>query len=277
MRAELQPQRKTYIIGSNGNLALSLKKSIPAAIVVPRSEYMKWSKSSDLETLIAKRNSDIYVAIGVLSKDADMRTLNHVNIEIPKLIAQGIIGTSSRVITYGSIMEKHPGIVSTNPYIASKKYLSEYLIKNVDYLSFLHLRMHTLYGGERIHPHMFLGQLFNSVSTSSKFSMSSGAQLREYHHIEDDLLAGSELLSKNFLGVQEVSHGELLTLKQVATAVLSHFHKSGLLDYGKLDSPDCEVFESLSELNPALRDINFRKTIPGIIEYFSEQLDRPRK
>ena len=48
----------------------------------------------------------------------------------------------------------------------------------------MHLHLHTLYGG-RPQAHMFLGQMIRALERGAEFAMSSGEQLREYHHVHD--------------------------------------------------------------------------------------------
>lgn len=267
--------RRKIIIGSNGNIALRLKQQYRDAEVVPRNKFLSWQHPQDLKSTFKKENYDIYLAIGVLSKLAPKQILERVNVEIPQLIAEIIQGTQSRMITFGSIMELDEEICNTNAYIASKKQLSEQLKSSMEREHFLHLRLHTLYGGKKLHSEMFLGQLFSAIRTKSTFYMSGGQQIREYHHIDDDLCALSLFLLNGYNGVREVTHNEVFTLKELAMAVLAHFKMSELLVVGEVETPSFEVFKPLGIKDELLNDLDFRPTLEGIIKDFNHRLESP--
>ena len=265
--------REKIIVGRNGNLAKKLKDRYPNARVIPSKEYLTWEKVLDVRKIIDSETTDIFVAIGIVSRRASAQDLELINYKIPALIASAVSSTDSRIITFGTIMEKKLQLSAKNPYVASKNRLSLYLQNNLEPRSYLHLLINTLYGGYRMNPEMFLGQLFASIKTNSRFNMSDGSQIREYHHIEDDLRALELFLEKRVGGVQEISHGESFHLEEIARQVLIHFNMEERLIRGALNSPTEEIYEPIGVKNLLLKEISFRPTIDGIISYINQQLD----
>jgi nucleoside-diphosphate-sugar epimerase len=268
--------QKRIIIGSEGNLARALKKMYPDASVIPRQQYLSWRNTSDVKKSINCKNIDVFVAIGVLSKDADKENLDLINYKIPTFIADAISDNCSRIITFGTIMERYVNVFTTNRYVESKHRLNLYLQNNISSDNYSHFLIHTLYGGIKANSDMFLGQLFNSVRLHSKFPMSNGLQVREYHHIDDDLSAIKHCLKNNLGGVQEISHGESIRLREIALSVLTHFNLTNFLSIGELETPESEIYEPIGIKNSYLENMFFRPSIAGIISYFEEQLGQSK-
>ena len=271
---ELKQVRKKIIIGKNGNISIELQKSFPLALVIPGMEYKYWDDSNQLKKMFAGEPYDIYAAIGIVSSKAEPTNLERVNFHIPQKIADIIKGTDSRIITFGSIMEKDEKIVRSNAYIGTKKKLSEYLKENLQEKNFLHVRLHTLYGGQNLNPEMFLGQLFHAIKHKTEFQMSSGNQFREYHHIVDDLRALSLLDEENYLGIQEISHEEVFTLRELAEKALYHFDLLDLLIIGKREDPLNEILTPLGKRIKLLENFKFRPSIAGINSYLEDCLGK---
>lgn len=269
--------RNKIIIGKNGNIAIELQKSFPLALIIPGMEYRYWDDSVQLKKVFASEPNDIYVAIGIVSSKAETKNLERVNFHIPQKIADIIKGTDSRIFTFGSIMEKDRKIAQSNAYIGTKEKLSKYLKENLQEKNFLHVRLHTLYGGQNLNPEMFLGQLFYAIRNKTEFQMSSGNQLREYHHVVDDIRALNLLDDENHSGIQEISHEEVFTLRELAEKALYHF---GLLDsliIGKREDPSNEILTPLGKRIKLLENFKFRPSIAGIISYLEDCLEEKRE
>lgn len=264
--------QKRIIIGSKGNLARALQYIYPDARVIPRQQYLSWRNTSDVKDSINFEKVNVFVAIGIVSNNAHEEDLDLVNYKIPALIANAISHSCSRIITFGTIMEKYINVTKTNRYVESKYRLNLFLQNNLSSENYSHFLIHTLYGGKRINSDMFLGQLFNSVRLRSRFSMSNGSQVREYHHIDDDVTAINYCLKNNLGGVQEISHGESISLREIALSVLTHFNLTNILAIGELETPESEIYEPIGIKNSYVENIYFRPSIAGIISYFDEQL-----
>jgi hypothetical protein len=108
-----------------------------------------------------------------------------VNYCLPQNIIKGTTKLGAKVITFGTVME----LIRTtkNPYIKSKITLSDYVEElSTKSNKALHIQMHTLYGAGQPNSFMFLGQILDAILNNKPFHMTSGRQLREYHHIVDE-------------------------------------------------------------------------------------------
>jgi nucleoside-diphosphate-sugar epimerase len=167
-------------------------------------------------------------------------------------------------------MENFDAMSISNPYLFSKKQYYNYLIEKQNKKSnSIHLQIHTWYGLKSLKQFMFLGQMFSAIQNRDFFPMSSGDQLREYHHISDDLNFLTYLLNIDASGVIEINHGETVSLKSLAEYVFSYFDLSDLLKIGSLPEPRQDNFQTEFTPSGELGSHNFRKTLPGVIEYFN--------
>lgn len=267
----MSANRNKVIVGRNGNLANQLKTRYPDARVISRDEYLSWDNVSDIHKILDSQSTDIFLAIGITSSKASTQDLELMNYRIPSLIAKAISIGNSRIITFGTIMEKKPELSKNNPYVASKRRLNLFLQNNLRPESYLHLLIHTLYGGKKVNPHMFLGQILSAIGTKSAFHMSSGRQVREYHHIDDDLRATELLLDNKLNGIQEISHCESFSLEKIAKTIFSHFNLRDKLFIGETSS-NKEIFKPIGIRHPLLKEFNFQPSLPGIITFIEEQL-----
>jgi nucleoside-diphosphate-sugar epimerase len=173
-----------------------------------------------------------------------------------------------RTVTFGTIMERLAGDTSANAYVASKVQLGNFVAGfSAGQVSPLHIRIHTLYGGGPPDDFMFLGQMLHALVSGSGFSMSPGVQLREYHHIDDEIIAISRLVEAGNCGVMDLNHGAPVRLKELASHVFEQFDRRELLNIGALPGPAADNYETLFERTPLLKGLVFRDTLPAIVEY----------
>jgi nucleoside-diphosphate-sugar epimerase len=104
--------------------------------------------------------------------------------------------------------------------------------------------------------------------------MSSGNQLRQFHHTQDlvnfiDVILGEPMDSRFF----DVCGQEYLTLREVAEGVLSHFGMGHLLRLGSLPGNAAEVFQP-PNLGNGLEKSSFRPAISGLITTFHSLMTR---
>ena len=116
----------------------------------------------------------------------------NVNFHLPKNIILSNKNTNNLIVTFGTIMEDLSP--DANNYTSSKNQLTQF-IKTSKIQNILSLKIHTLYGGDKPNAYMFLGQMLNSINKNEDFKMSSGKQIREYHHVDDESKA-IKLLAK---------------------------------------------------------------------------------
>jgi nucleoside-diphosphate-sugar epimerase len=269
------------LVGRTGNLSLALQKEFRGhKIRVIGSEIAnKWTVEgghkqikSDLEELSLKPNL-ILNAAGLINPTTHPSRLFNVNYQLPKNLDIYATGNGIKLVTFGSVTENLENLSRSNPYLLSKRMYFEYLLnKELHSAPSLHMQIHTWYGVPSYRPHMFLGQMLSALEKKSIFEMSSGLQLREYHHIDDDVNVFQDLLRRDASGIFEISHGETLSLKEIATAIFDAFDSRELLKIGALKTSEFEVTEKKFERPEWLNKAIFRKTCSGIIADFMRLL-----
>jgi len=269
------------LLGSRGSLGSTILELMDPSEVFPvdRVDCEKWARpeqSNLIQSFISSLPSPprlIINAVGKVDVSVGLDTLLLTNFHLPKNLINATRGSEINIVTFGSALEIFPGLSKSNNYLASKSRFRDYLERNTDALSrTLHLQANTFYGGQKFHQHMFLSQMFHSIQRETQFFMSSGRQLREYHHVVDDVLAMQFLLKNRINGIVELNHGQPLTLYEIATKVFSYYGLTKLLKVGELISHPDEDLLVASHKPHLLDSIRFRDTIPGIIEYFDLSL-----
>ena len=223
-------------------------------------------------------DSDVIVASGLINS-SDLEQLLYSNLEFPRNLIHAICTYSgSRLMTFGTIHERFDDAISHNAYFKSKYLLSQWISDFSAQHSLserlLHIRLHTLYGLP-LNPRMFLGQIAEALGTGSLFRMSSGEQLREYHHVEDIAECVFRLCQKQWnLGpVLEISSGEAIRLRDLAIAVFREFSREYLLRIGEIPAGEGEnkneIFKrSDSDLLPFSRN-----PVTGVIDVLRQHLE----
>ena len=222
------------------------------------------------------RPTKIINCAGLTDPKLPKQTLNDVNFELPKNLLNISQSEDIELITFGSILEKNPALCEENPYLMSKEMYFRHFRQSVSSNSRQsHLQLHTLYGGKKIHSHMFLGQMFQAIQKGIDFKMTAGLQLREYHHIADDIQALERIMKAEKYGVIEISHNEKLSLRSIAEFVFSEFNIMSRLKIGELPSPEVEQY--VLEFNHFSHKplSGFRPSLTGITEYLRELLGKP--
>jgi nucleoside-diphosphate-sugar epimerase len=263
------------VLGENGEIARGLAKHLTSSqlIVVPRREFLPWLDSSSIRLLrfleeivtLSTNPINIHVSVGVTNPASDSEVLDKINVELPNRIIASSKDLPVRIITYGTV---HEYSKIQNPYIHSKRQLWKSIENFDDSYSVLHLRLNTIYSDLAPKEHMFLGQLLMSLRRAEEFHMSSGNQIRQFHHIEDlvavvDDILGNPMESRFF----DVCGQEYLTLRTVAEGVLSHFGMDHLLRLGSMPENSSEVFQP-PNLRNSVKESLFRPAISGLITTF---------
>jgi nucleoside-diphosphate-sugar epimerase len=188
-----------------------------------------------------------------------------------------------RYLTIGSVLETLSGLTAKNRYLASKMALwvrvkSLAADPRLDG-RIMHLRGHTFYYGGVPAPHLFLGQMYDSLRAGRPFRMSEGRQLREYAHVDDVALSIIALLARTWTDPFEIdlSSGEPIRLSELASSVFREFDCERLLQLGALSTPAGENLDITFPRSPAWLLGQPRPPIEGIIGWFSELLDQPTR
>lgn len=270
------------LLGGSGVLGHALQEKFNSREItlVNRENVMKWMSkdgSSHIEAFIERlpiKPSLIVNAVGITNPSALESELMAANFQLPSNLITAGKFYRAKVVTFGSIMEEVPHSSNSNKYLKSKLLFKDFLASgNTAGSNFLHLQIHTWYGGIKLHEHMFLGQLLRAIHETSRFEMSEGSQLREYHHILDDMKAVAELISLKSSGIHQINHGEPHSLKAIAEHILGACGLQGLLSLGSLPTPERDNFNFRFARPENLQHIQFRSTLSGILKDFQGRLE----
>lgn len=263
-----------YLIGAGGRLgrALAAEYAESNIVLMNRAVYEGWSQEGATDQVSSyfdqnvSNESTVFVASGLLDPNLPEEDLVKVNYTLAKNVIDGASKIGVKVITFGTVMESL--IESKNPYVRSKKKLSEYVEKLAyDKMSIKHIRLHTLYGLGQPSPFMFLGQMLLAIKSNRSFEMTSGRQLREYHHLEDEAAAIRLISDSSVLGVVNLSHGRPNSLRAIAEGVFDSLGKSHLLRLGALPEPAEENYHRIFRANEVVGSVLFRESILNINAY----------
>lgn len=262
------------LIGGRGRLgqALSALYSGHEVVSLKRELYQDWWKDGATDDVrrffgpYLDERAVVFVTAGLLDPRLPPEEHWKVNYLLPKHVVDGATALGARVVTFGTVMEKL--ISRKNPYVRSKAALGEYVAGlNGKNGRATHVRVHTLFGAGLPSPFMFLGQIHYALTNNTVFEMSPGNQLREYHHLDDEVRAIRALVAAGVSGTIDLSHGEAVSLKDIASYVFASFGAESLLRIGALPEPSEENYASIFERPELLKTISFRKTLPAIVTY----------
>lgn len=268
---------KHYLVGARGRLgqAIAHEYADNGIVSLDRSIYENWSQPGMSDQVsryfdkCSKEEATVFVASGLLDPKLSQEDLLKVNYHLPKNLIDGAAKLGIKIITFGTVME---GLLqSKNHYIQTKTALGEYISTAAASGSpVIHLQMHTLYGVGQPSSFMFLGQMLAAIRDDVQFRMSSGRQLREYHHLLDEVKAIRKIAGSALSGIVNVSHGKPLSLKAIADGVFQALGRGDLLCVGALSEPPQENYEKILNPTEILQQVVFRDSLPAIIQYMKE-------
>ena len=270
---------RCYLIGGRGRLGRAIVQAYSGCDIttLDRSDYQGWSQAGGAEEITryfdqpGNRDAMVFVTSGLLDPGASAAQLQGVNYQLPRNLIEGAGRLGIRVITFGTVMEQLQP--SGNAYVQSKAALGLYAAEAAAQgLPVIHLQLHTLYGVDAPSPFMFLGQILKAIQDDAPFHMSSGRQLREYHHFADVAAAIQQVCTALEPGVAAISHGQPLSLLNIAEAVFGELGKPELLHTGSLNEPPGENYQKVMQPGEFLRGLAFRDSLTGIVSYLRECL-----
>jgi nucleoside-diphosphate-sugar epimerase len=277
MRGTEAPAQRTIVLfGASGQIGEALARTLALATDCFRVIGVSWADvlrgdCDDPKTFFKSvigpgdpGKLDVVFANGVTDPRSSVADLMHSNCEFPRKIIEAAMCISGvRCLTLGTVFERFPEFLETNPYSRSKAELASWLTHVASQSEFrrrvLHVRLHTVYGGAP-KPFMFLGQMAEALRSGADFHMSSGEQLREYHHADDiggclrNLLHDEWEFSSPIL---EINSGEPVRLAQLAKAVFSAHRKTHQLKIGAIKAPRGENLELI-----------FPRSAPSVLPYY---------
>ncbi|WKJ92017.1 NAD-dependent epimerase/dehydratase family protein [Methylomonas montana] len=270
-----------FVLGSHGRLGRAIAGSALSNQTnnLHRSIYAEWWRDGSADAIArffeksANTKSIIYNAAGIIDPKLNYEDHELINFKLAKNIVVGATKLGLKVVTFGTVMEKVVGDKTTNPYYLSKTKLGHFVEEFCSNSNLaLHIRIHTLFGGDRPSSFMFLGQILHAIESQTEFKMTPGMQLREYHHIDDEVAAIYRLVDSGLSGAIELSHGQPVTLRELATYIFESYRCANLLKIGALPEPVNDNYGLLFERTVELTDMVFRDTLPNVIQYLRSYL-----
>lgn len=233
----LQSSTSNLILGHSGNLGREFLKLYGASngtIPIDRQLTRYWVSEgsvSDIRSYLQtiRKNSqkmNLFVCTG-MTDPTNVFEVNLVNNMFPIKIVEASENLDIKIITFGTVQEDWD---LSNHYIDSKRHFSKWLEQsNPDYVR--NFKLHTLYGGIRTDNNLFLSQIIRSLESGREFKMTSGLQIREYHHQAQvteyiDYLLNSDPLDRP----SHISHGQPVTLRNLAEYIFDRFRVKELLN-----------------------------------------------
>ena len=216
-------------------------------------------------------------AVGVTDPSRPEDELMRINVEAPVKLHSALCravaqGEQIRFATFGSVLEERSEMAAGNPYIRSKARLNGLWREraSTSIVPWTHYQLHTLDGRQPPHAFMFLGQMEAALRQQIPFPMSSGDQLREYHHADD---AATNVLHHLRTATPRtdrvaMSSGYATRLRELAEAAFHHFGRLDLLRVGTLPAQRGEVFEAHYRRSEHV--VAFRDPIRGVIAWLEE-------
>ena len=270
-----------FVLGNRGRLGKAIISACTDEVIaVDRNSCQDWWQTGSedkvsefFKSRIDGSDSVVFVATGTLDPKLSEEEHLRVNYLLPRHLIEGTAKLGLRVVTFGTVME---GLIrDQNPYIHSKTMLGDYIAGfPVTENRPLHLRLHTLYGPGKPSPFMFLGQIYHALLNQTVFEMSPGNQVREYHHVEDEVQSIRVLAEAQIDGVVDLSHGMPVKLKEIATYVFEAFNMEHLLRIGALPEPKDENYETVFQRPELLQNIRYRDTLPAIVNCLKRELEK---
>jgi nucleoside-diphosphate-sugar epimerase len=264
----------TFILGGRGRLGAALGRACPVGTVkcLSRDIYAGWSAPgadqavADYFAPHAGTGATVYVTSGLLDPRLDAAQLAAVNVDLPNNVIAGAGRHGLRVVTFGTVMERL--LAQQNPYVQSKAALGRHVAAlAATGADVAHVQVHTLFGGGAPSPFMFLGLIAAALHKRAPFRMTSGKQLREYHHVDDEARAVLQLIDAGRRGVFDLSSGAPVSLRDLATTSFAAFGAADLLEVGALPEPEDENWDTVFSPDPSLAAEAFRPTLPAIHAY----------
>jgi len=277
---EKAQRRKIFIIGGNARLAKAIINYYKNdEIIAPeRHIYKNWSDIKNQDSIVRffdfkiSNDSLIFITSGILNAKEEDNSLEKVNFLMPLNVIKALDGIDVKIITFGTILEK---IRETeNAYVKSKINLSDSIGELKTKLPrVIHIRLHTLYGYDYPSKFMFLGQIFDSIKNKTEFNMSSGMQIREYHHFDDVAKSVDAIIKAKIYGITSITAENGLRLRDLASKIFHTFQLDNLINIGTIDVSFKDKFQNDYKKNPILENVNFREPIEGVTSYLKSLLE----
>lgn len=266
-----------FVVGAHGRLGQSIIRACKAKIV-PRDLYKNVNKESLMSFFreTSRKGEAIVVAAGLTDPNLAKQALLNANFEMPSVLLEVAQELELRILTTGSISEHFAP--ESNSYSESKRRLSAFVSERaIEGANALHVRFHTMYGMGQPANHMFLGLIVSSIRSQREFAMTSGRQLREYHHYDDIAKIILRLAKGTEVGCADVNSGTPIALRDLAMRLFEQMDCSHLLKIGAIPDPDVDNYNNTFSRSKFVKETDFRETISGVSNYVSSVLERTKR
>lgn len=266
------------ILGERGEIGLKIVEYLSTnhLKMIDKSKVREWIIGGekvirkDLLDYGPKDSSltNIFYCVGNTNANASEDSLLTLNFQLPQSILKATVGLPFRLVTFGSVHE-NSGI--RNPYMCSKRKFHEFILDQGTDHNWNHFQLHTLYSENLPKPHMFLGQMLEAIKANRKFRMSSGNQLRQFHHTFDvvkAVISSTPRIERN--SVIQLAGGDSIRLIDLATKVFSQVGKLQNLEVGALEDQANEIYNNSYPVPESLSTIEFRNPLIEIPKLVSD-------
>ena len=120
---------------------------------------------------------------------------------------------------------------------------------------------------------MFLGEVFRSLKYNQKLHMTSGAQLREYHHFDDIANVVHGICEMDIAGTIDISTGRPKQLVKLAHEIFKQLGSLDNLVVGHFASKLPDNYEKIFVQKKFLEKYFFRDPVHGVCQYLETCLN----
>ena len=269
---------KILVIGENSRLTKSLVNiSKNQLIVVKKKIYENWFYDSllisYLKSINFSNNDSIIITKSIINPNHNNDEIIKWNVLFQKQIIEILERYFFKVNIYftGSIFEN---TLIRNNYLDSKRNLSNYILKNkFSHVKPIVVRLHTLYGIGIPSVNMFLGQIYSSLKYKTKFYMSDGNQVRQYHHYDEVSRFLLNIVQDSNLNIKiiDLTGKEWVKLKDLAYSIYENFNCLELLNIGALKKVNNEIINAENQFI-SKGDFKFKTPLIYVNKYLEKLL-----
>jgi nucleoside-diphosphate-sugar epimerase len=265
------------VFGSSGllgsNLLTELKQGAPNAhIICPdRDDISAVQSATFLKDLSPTEKLSLFYSHGPTDPKIDLAIHRKFHVSLPADWYR-YLSTHFQLenfVTFGSVQETQLDLLSHNPYLRSKSEWSDRLENIGPGIS--HIQLHTVYGSP-LRPRSFIGQMANALLEGSEFRMSDGNQSREYQNAKDVAEVVSNFSAQKHGSENTeryvVSHGNLISLREIAIGVFTHFGALDRLRVGALTTATGDLVPPAIAKGIRILEIPIRPVVQEIIQLF---------
>lgn len=275
---------KTYVlVGSTGAVGSCLTSHLPdSTIAISGQRVRHWISQSNsrnfkmaLETdlpNLSKSSLVLINCVGITNPLGNIDELVKVNYEFPLRLLQSLDEKIATFVNFGSVLESFVQD-DTNAYLNTKVRISTALRMFDTKTRLINFKLNTIYGGYKNPAHLLIGQLENSIKMRTTLPLSSGSQIREYHHLRDVSIVLSDIIQQgSVFGEIDLNYGFATTIRDVIYQVMRNLNLDHLLDFDFREDPVNDNYNYWPSKSEYLKGYTFRDPVAGITSYLQSRI-----